>query len=64
MTAPFGSLAGAALRAGLVMCCLCFECRPPERMYRDEHGDTWDVCPLCHERETEAIKHRENGSER
>jgi hypothetical protein len=59
VTAAFGSLADAARRSGLVMCCMCFECRPPEQMWTDENGDTWDVCPLCHEHEAEMIKRRE-----
>lgn len=44
-----------ARRAGLVLCCLCFEAKPREEMWTDDAGDTWDVCKPCHVIEEELI---------
>ena len=40
---------GALCPDGLVMCCLCFERFPPERLSETVDGDKQDVCLACAE---------------
>lgn len=30
-----------------VMCCICFEWRTRDELFRDKAGQLWDVCPGC-----------------